>query len=90
MKCLFVFVAVFMTTTLFAWDYYREYDFSDPIARSMSNYKPVKENIEGSPYFQRCLTRLEARPWLHRTPKGTERFTLRECVRFEESFNGLR
>lgn len=90
MKCLFVFVAFFMTTALSAKNDYVEYDLSDPIARSMSNYKPLKENIEGSPYFQRCVTRLEARPWLYRAPRGTERFTLRECVRFEEAFNGLR
>lgn len=87
MRILFLLCFLLSTNATFA---HFTYDLGDPIARNKAEHRPIKENIEGSPYFQRCLTRLDSKPWLLRTPRGTERFTLKECVRFEEKFNGLR
>ena len=87
MRILFFLCFILSSSPLFA---YFQFELGNPIERNKIEHQPMKENIEASPYLQRCLTRLEAKPFEFRTPKGTERFTLEQCVRFEEKFNGLR
>ncbi|MDP1724888.1 MAG: hypothetical protein Q8L85_09340 [Alphaproteobacteria bacterium] len=69
---------------------HREYAKLDPIELNKKDYRPTVRNIEASPYFQRCFTRLESKSFMFRTPRNTERFTLEQCVNFEEKFNGIR
>jgi hypothetical protein len=68
----------------------RYYEKLDPIELNKKDYRPIVRNIESSPFYERCFLRHESKSFLRRAPKGTERFTLEQCVNLEEKFHGIR
>jgi hypothetical protein len=83
-------ILLFFVFAVFQVMAYREYPKLDPIELNKKDYRPTVRSIESSPFYERCFLRHESKSFLRRAPKGTERFTLEQCVNFEEKFNGIR